>query len=78
MGKAQKGAEQGVPLQKRRVRPIIRAKEMFSDTTDFVFSAKRKSFPSTGDVFVPTVGTYVSSVGMYVSSAGTYVSSVGT
>lgn len=37
----------GAPFQKPRVRPIIRAKEMFSDTTDFVFSAKRKSFPST-------------------------------
>ena len=37
----------GAPFQKPRVRPIIRAKEMFSDTTDFVFSVKRKSFPST-------------------------------
>jgi hypothetical protein len=37
----------GAPFQKPCVRPIIRAKEMFSDTTDFVFSAKRKSFPST-------------------------------
>ena len=57
----------GAPFQKPRVRLIIRAKEMFSDTTDFVFLAKRKSFPSTV-VFVPAVGTYVSSVGMYVSS----------
>ena len=45
----------GAPFQKPRVRPIIRAKEMFSDTTDFVFSAKRKSFPSTVCLFVKKV-----------------------
>ena len=48
-----------MPLQKRRVRPIIRAKEMFSDTTVFVFSAKRKSFPSTvKSLFQPLERTF--------------------